>query len=578
MITWLLLLTICLPWLGALVVWLAGEKRAHTLAVLFALGGAAASLMMFPLATDQVVLSLNLGRVFGLLTFVPDSLGVFLANIATVIGGLAVFFSVSYMKGEAEIGRYYALVLLFIGAMVGLVFSGSLFAMFIFWEMTALCSYALISFDNDNPKAVAGGLKALVITQLGGVGLLVGALVTYGYLGDYQVSSLLARGDTLPPVVLSVVAFGFLLGAMAKSAQVPLHTWLPDAMEAPTPVSALIHAATMVNAGVYLLIRFYPLFALVPGWKTAVLTVGLLSALLSAMMALTTPDLKRVLAYSTISQLGYMVYAVGSGAVFAATLHLFSHAIFKALLFLAAGAIIHTLGTRDMQQMGGVRRQMPFVTAVFLIGAAALAGLPLFNGFFSKELILEGGLVGSPGWAYAGMVTGVGLTALYTSRMVWWLFAGDPRGYTQGHEAPMVMRLALAPLAAGVLVSGWGMGEFGRFLAATLPFHHLEHHTTLQLVADIARSSHTWLSLVVILLGGVLWWQRQHLAFLADSTGWLHEFSQQGFGFEWLNQQVVAGIQRGAAVLQTSQTGQLNWNILGVVVGLVVVLWLLIAL
>ena len=204
--------------------------------------------------------------------------------------------------------------------------------------------------------------------------------------------------------MLSLIAFGYLAAAAAKSAQVPFQTWLPDAMEAPTPISALIHAATMVNAGVYLLARFYPAFAEVPGWKTAVVAVGLLSALLAAVMALVADDLKRTLAYSTISQLGYMVFGVGVGAIVASQFHLLSHSVFKALLFLGAGAVIHIVGTRDMRQMGGLGRSMPFVRAVFIIGALALAGLPIANGFFSKELVLEEGLAHGPFWAYLGMV------------------------------------------------------------------------------------------------------------------------------------------------------------------------------
>ena len=180
----------------------------------------------------------------------------------------------------------------------------------------------------------------------------------------------------------------------------PFHTWLPDAMEAPTPISALIHAATMVNAGVYLLARFYPAFEGVPGWRTAVIAVGVVSALLAALMALVADDLKRVLAYSTVSQLGYMVYAIGAGGIFASQFHLLSHAVFKALLFLGAGAVIHAVGTRDMRQMGRQKVQMPFVRAVFIIGALALAGLPILNGFWSKELILEAGLEWRPIWAY----------------------------------------------------------------------------------------------------------------------------------------------------------------------------------
>ncbi len=385
-------LTIGLPWVGALAVLLVGNRRVnaqHGLAVAFSLAAAACGIMLVFNTGEQSLVRLPVGGVFGDFTFLADGLGVFLAAVATVVGSLAVIFSVDYMKGEHQIGRYYAFVLFFIGAMAGLVLTSSLLLMFVFWEITALCSYALIAFHNDDPKAVAGGMKALIITQFGGIGLLAGALLLFVYQGNYDIQYFLAHPGGLPADVLVWMAFGCLAAAAAKSAQFPFQTWLPDAMEAPTPISALIHAATMVNAGVYLLVRFYPAFADVPGWREAVVVVGMLSALLAAVMALVANDLKRVLAYSTVSQLGYMVYAVGAGGVFASQFHLMSHSVFKALLFLGAGAVIHSVGTRDMREMGGLGKQMPLVRAVFLIGALALMGIPVFNGFWSKELILE---------------------------------------------------------------------------------------------------------------------------------------------------------------------------------------------
>ena len=395
----LILLTIGLPWLGALATWLTRneqERTQHVLAVGFSVAAGLASLALIPYASSGVALRLPIGGLFGDMTFVADGLGVFLAAVATVVGSLAVIFSVAYMHGDPQLGRYYSLVLLFIGAMVGLVLSNSLLFLFFFWEITALCSYALISFYNDDPKAVSAGIEALVMTQVGGVGLLGGALVVYALFGSYEIDAFLQNAATLGPTPLAWMAFGFLIAAAAKSAQFPFQTWLPDAMEAPTPVSALIHAATMVNAGVYLLARFYPAFAPVPGWRTAVIAVGAISALMTACMALVAPDLKRALAYSTVSQLGYMVYAVGVGGFFASQFHLFSHAVFKALLFLAAGAVIHAVGTRDMLKMGALGSRMPFVRNVFVIGALALAGLPILNGFWSKELVLEAGLHDGP--------------------------------------------------------------------------------------------------------------------------------------------------------------------------------------
>jgi NADH-quinone oxidoreductase subunit L len=303
----LIALVIGLPWLGALVVLLVGdsrEKAQHALATGFALlAGAAAVLLLLNPGKDNVI-SLVTNSVFGDFTFLADGLGVFSPIIATVIGSLAIIFSINYMHGEASLGRYYAYVLFFIGSMAGLVLTSNMMLMFVFWELTALCSYALISFNNDDPKAVRGGIKALIITSIGGVGLLIGGLLLFIYTGSYDFNVFMTDHSAMPAGILGVLAFGFLIAAAAKSAQFPFQTWLPDAMEAPSPISALIHAATMVNAGVYLLARFYPVFKDVPYWREAVMAVGVLSALLAAIMALVSNDLKRVLAYSTVSQLG----------------------------------------------------------------------------------------------------------------------------------------------------------------------------------------------------------------------------------------------------------------------------------
>ena len=579
MATWLVLLAIGLPWLGALVVWRLGDNRPraqHAGAAGFGVAAGAASLLLLGFSGDTAVVRIPMGSVFGELTFVPDGLGVFLTVVATVVGSLAVIFSADYMRGAAQLGRYYALVLLFIGSMAGLALSGSLLFLFFFWEMTAFCSYALIAFHNDDPKAVAGGIKALIVTGLGGVGLLVGALAARSYLPDYQISTLLAQAETLPANILALIAFGGLLAAVAKSAQVPLHIWLPDAMEAPTPVSALIHAATMVNAGVYLLARFYPIFANVPGWATAVTAIGMLSALLAALMALVANDLKRALAYSTISQLGYMVYAVGIGAVFASQFHLLSHAVFKALLFLGAGAIIHSVGTRDMRRMGGLWSEMRVTSIVFIIGAAALAGLPIFNGFWSKELVLELGLAHGPLWAYLGMLLGAGITALYTLRMVWMVFfAPPPAQRAHVHDAPGAMRLSLGLLAAGTLTTWLLAGPFGALLERTLPFHHLHTETTGELISAIVGNPATLVALLVVALGLAAWPLRARLAGAARAFGWLGRAAGQGFGFDQLGGRVADWTQGMGAALQITQTGQLNWNVLGIVAALVMVLAIL---
>jgi NADH-quinone oxidoreductase subunit L len=574
----LTLSAIFVPWLGGLAVWWAGDERPraqHTLAVAFALVTSMVSLMLIPLVRVEVVVNLPMGGFFGAFTFMLDGLGVLLAIIAAVIGALAVIFSINYMDGEVQLGRYYALLLLFIGAMIGLALTGSLLLLFFFWEITALCSYALISFHNDDPKAVAGGIKALIVTQLGGIGLLAGALAAYGILGSYQINDFLAQARNLPPGMLRLMAFGFLIAAAAKSAQVPFHTWLPDAMEAPTPISALIHAATMVNAGVYLLARFYPAYAPVPGWKEAVVVLGVLSALLAALIALVATDLKRVLAYSTISQLGYMVYAVGVGGVFASQFHLLSHAVFKALLFLGAGAIIHTIGTRDMHQMGGLGPKMPFVRSVFLMGALALAGLPILNGFWSKELVLGAGLESGPRWAYGVMLACAGLTALYTFRMVWMVFYGERRSEQPVHDALGAMRVSLSVLALGTLTTWLMAGPLSDLMSRTLPFHTLNVAGTGEVALTILEAWPTWLALAVVALGLAAWWWRDRLASVASGLHFLSGAAAADFGFAWLNRIIIRGVRGAARALSITQTGQLNLNVLGIVGGLIIVLVIL---
>lgn len=573
MISILIACSIGLPWLGALLVWLIGDKREkaqHITAILFSVAAGVVSVLMLWHTTGEAGLTIKMGGAFGDFTFIPDGLGVFLSVIATVIGSLAVIFSTSYMKGETQIGRYYAFVLFFIGAMVGLVLTSNIMLMFLFWEITALCSYALIAFHNDDPKAVRGGIKALIITSIGGVGLLLGALVLYAYTGSFDIRLFIANTSAVPAGMMAVLAFGFLIAAAAKSAQFPFQTWLPDAMEAPSPISALIHAATMVNAGVYLLARFYPAFKDVPYWREAVMIVGMLSALLAAIMALTSTDLKRVLAYSTVSQLGYMVYAVGAGSVFASQFHLFSHSIFKALLFLGAGAVIHSVGTRDMLKMGGVGKHMPFVKWVFIIGALALSGIPILNGFWSKEVVLEAGLAGGPSWIYGVMVLVAGLTALYTIRCVWLVFFGEARSDYHAHKVELAMKVALAPLALTAVVSWLAVGPFSKLLGeATLPQHGIEPLSIAGLVHEVV-SVPTLIALAAIAVGIALWLLRSKLEGFVQGLKSIRWAAEHSFGFEAINSAVVRVTNNLAETLRNTQTGLLNWNVLGILAALII--------
>jgi NADH-quinone oxidoreductase subunit L len=331
----------------------------------------------------------------------------------------------------------------------------------------------------------------------------------------------------------------------------------------------------MVNAGVYLLVRFYPAFESVPGWRLAVMIVGMLSALMAAIMALVANDLKRVLAYSTVSQLGFMVYAVGAGAIFASQFHLMSHSVFKALLFLGAGAVIHSVGTRDMRLMGGLRKKMPLVTTVFIIGALALAGLPVLNGFWSKELVLEAGLQGGPAWIFAIMLVVVGLTALYTFRCVWLVFFGEPRSELHAHDAGTAMRVALIPLAFGSLTTWLLAGPFVAWLAQTVPSQAIEIKTGAEIFGEILSAPATWAAIVMVLLGLAAWWWRDRLTGLVRALHQVGKAATDSFGFEAINRSVVSVTQGSAEALRATQTGVLNWNIFGIVAGLVIILVIL---
>jgi NADH-quinone oxidoreductase subunit L len=586
MAAWLVALTIGLPWAGAAGVLLARDRRPraqHLMAVAVSLAAGAAALALIAYASPQVVIRIPAGGVFGDFTFTPDGFGVVFAAIATTVGSVAVVFSVADMRGEAQLGRYYALMLLFIGAMAGLVLTSSLLLLFLFWEMVAFCSYALISFHNDDPKAVAGGIKALIITQAGGIGLLLGVVIVYATLGTYDVWTFLRRTDQLSAGTLAIVAFGFLAAAAAKSAQVPFHTWLPDAMEAPTPVTALIHAATMVNAGPYLLARFYPAFAPVPGWTGTVVAVGVLSAALAGMMALASDDLKRMLAYSTISQLGFLVYGIGIGAIFATQFHLLSHAVFKALLFLGAGAVIHVTHTRDMRLIGGLGRSMPFVRNTFIVGALALAGVPIFNGFWSKELLLGAGLAAGRS-TFVVMLGVAALTAAYATRAVATVFWGRP-GLTAvpaasgAGDVPQAMRAALGALGAATMFTWLLAGPLAGLFRRTLPAHPVTAVATLDVVIDVVTTPATLVALGAVAAGAAAWGARARLGrtrpSLSRAVAALARACAADFGFAAINALIVRAVGRGADATRATQTGQLSWNLAAVVIALVLVLALL---
>ena len=400
-------------------------------------------------------------------SFPPVRFGILLdglsATMAVLVAGVALavqVYSLGYMSGESRpsLGRYFAYHSLFAFAMLGLVLSHNTLQTYVFWELVGLGSYLLIGFWFERPAAARAALKAFWTTRLGDVGFAVGVVVLWAAGGTFVFSELFERAadGSLAGPMLAVGVAGLYLGAAGKSAQFPFHVWLPDAMEGPTPVSALIHAATMVAAGVYLMVRIAPLLAHTPTVSAWVLGIGCLTAFLSATMALVERDVKRVLAYSTVSQLGYMMAAVGAGAAGAAFFHLSTHALFKALLFLAAGSLIHALHTNDLFEMGGLSKRMPWTAATFLIGALALAGVFPLSGFFSKDEVLAGVLDHGHRFAFAVLLATAFLTAFYIFRAFWLAFLGGRDADRHAHESPPVMLAPMAVLAAGTALAGVG--------------------------------------------------------------------------------------------------------------------------
>jgi NADH-quinone oxidoreductase subunit L len=403
------------------------------------------------------------------LSAIMDPISVMMIVVVTVVSLMVHLFSLGYMKGEERFATYYSFLGLFTFSMLGLVLSGNLFETYIFWELVGCSSFLLIGYYYERPTAVAAAKKAFVVTRFADLGFLVGILIL-----SFQAKTLdfhLLTERLLDPrfphaafLGISLLSWGLFLvfiGGAGKSAMFPLHIWLPDAMEGPTPVSALIHAATMVVAGVYLVARLFVLYGAVPGVLQIVLYVGVFSALLAAIIACTQTDIKRVLAYSTMSQIGYMMFALGSYGYTASMFHLFTHAFFKALLFLCAGVIIHQVHSNEMKSMGGLRKTMPLTHVCFLVACLAISGIPPFSGFFSKEEIL------TAAWHANKLVYGIGLftsglTAFYMFRLYFSIFwnkpgARVPEGGRAGapHRLPLVESMPLVILALGALFAGF---------------------------------------------------------------------------------------------------------------------------
>ena len=437
--------------------------------------------------------------------------------VITGVGFLIHLYSIGYMHHDPGYARFFAYLNLFVFSMTMLVLAGNFLLLYVFWEAVGLCSYLLIGFWYTRKSAADAGKKAFIVNRVGDFGFGLGVMWLWVSLGTLDYTAVFKGVETLAPATATGIALLLFMGACGKSAQLPLHVWLPDAMEGPTPVSALIHAATMVTAGVYMVGRSHALFERSGVALDVVAWVGVATALFAATIGLVQTDIKRVLAYSTISQLGYMFAAVGIGAYAAGIFHLVTHAFFKALLFLGAGSVIHGLsGEQDLRKMGGLAPRMVTTTITMTVGAAGLAGVPFLAGFFSKDAILEAAFMGHRRVIWALLLLGAFLTAFYTARLIFLTFFGGPRMSKEVahhvHESPRVMTWPLVALAILTVIAGWAVGvpseqgtRFARFLAPVFPMEDAHH-------GGVAAYILLVLSVVVVSAGIVLAWYRYMMA------------------------------------------------------------------
>ena len=466
-------LCLCAPLAGALLITAAGERISRrnagwlsTASVFAAFGGAVWSFLgLRSYGSQHGVIStawtwLESGKFHVGLSVLVDPLSTMMMLIVSGVGGLIVLYSIGYMDGDDEERRYFAYMSLFVFSMLLLVQGGNLLLLLAGWGLVGLSSYLLIGFWHERPSAVAAAKKAFVMNAIGDATMALAFFVLIAHSNSLDFATSFATAGHLSSTTVNLVALGLLGGAAAKSAQIPLHTWLPDAMEGPTPVSALIHAATMVTAGVYLIARTHPIFEQARTVELVAAGMGALTLLVAGLIALVQVDIKRVIAYSTMSQIGYMFLGVGVGAYAGGMFHLMTHAFFKALLFMAAGLVIHALsGEQDIRKMRGIGKLMPWTRWAFLAGALALVGLPPFAGFFSKDAIIAAALHDH----WYGMVlaivalVGAFLTGLYTFRLYFIVFGPGEAPETEHHhgEGPLTMLVPVGILAVLAVVGGW---------------------------------------------------------------------------------------------------------------------------
>ena len=557
-----------------------------------------------------------------------DPLTAIMLVVVTGVSLMIQVYSTGYMKGDPGYSRYFAYMSLFTASMVGLVLASNVVQLYVFWELVGLCSYLLIGFWYHRPAAAAAAKKAFIVTRLGDFGFLLAILYLFFNAEAFAASSLdvlhipdinaAAKTGVLGAGVITWIAIGIFAGAVGKSGQFPLHTWLPDAMEGPTPVSALIHAATMVAAGVFLVARFFPLFSESSTAMNTVAIIGGVTAVFAASMGLVMNDIKRVLAYSTISQLGYMMLALGVGAYGAAVFHLFTHAFFKALLFLGSGSVNHATGTFDMRYMGGLRRVMPWTYGTFLIGGLSLAGIFPLAGFWSKDEIL------AHAWAASGVVSqlvfwlalvAVFMTAFYMFRALFMTFEGEFRGGVKADPAPAAdgaeVHLAESPwvMVGPLVVLGVASVLAGFFVNPTANLGAVPKHWLSEFLHAEVESFNfgiAGVSSAVAVVGIVLahlMYGRPRVSFpsVANAVRPVHDLLSRKYYFDeayetvlttrllyrwlaryvdWIDRAIVDGVVRqidrsgrnaGRAIAQL-QTGQLQGYAVAISVGVLAIL------
>ena len=498
----LVILTLFTPFVGFLINGIFNKyigKKAHWIAVpalgISALGGLA--ILWQVINTGQIyentfwtwIIADKLVVPFG---YYIDNLAAIMVFVVTFVSFWIHLYSVGYMAEDRSYARYFAYLNFFVFAMLLLVMANNYVLMFVGWEGVGLASYLLIGFWFHKKSASDAANKAFIVNRIGDAGFLLGIFTLFALFGTLNYSEIFTANLTVDKGILGLALIFLFIGATGKSAQFPLYVWLPDAMEGPTPVSALIHAATMVTAGVYMVARSAPLYVQVPEVGYIVALTGAFTAVFAATMALVNNDIKRIIAYSTISQIGYMMVGVGLGAYWAGIFHLYTHAFFKALLFLGAGAVMHAMhDVLDINRMGGLKDKLPHTFWTFLIGSLALSGIVPFAGFWSKDAIIHYSELSGYQEIFYLTLLGVLLTAFYTFRLVFRVFFGEPRDkelYEKAHEAPPVMLIPMWVLAFFAVVAGFVSGWFQHFLESQLPHAHFPHEAGGILLPVITQS------------------------------------------------------------------------------------------